>query len=116
MGLYFKNSTNELLWVAYAYESPGCDGGVNWAKKGWYKVPSGSTVKVYTGWVGGEKFFYFAEADDLSPSWAGPFFTPLPWNHFEWCWTTGSTNSRTLGLRKLDISSGYMDWTVSLSK
>ena len=116
MGLYFKNNTNEKLWVAYAYHSPGCEGGVDWAKKGWYGINPGGTVKVYSGWVGGDKFFFFAEADDLSPSWAGRFFTPLPWNAFDWCWNTGSTNARTLGLRKLEIPWQYMDWTVGLTK
>jgi hypothetical protein len=115
MGLYFKNKINETVWVAYAYHAPGCEGGVDWAKKGWFQVSPGATAKVYTGWVGGSKFFFFAEADDLSPAWSGPFFTHLPWNAFDWCWNTASTNGRTLGLRKLVISWEFMDFTVGLT-
>ena len=114
MGLYFKNKINETVWVAYAYHTPGCEGGVNWSKKGWFMVAPGATAKVYTGWVGGSKFFYFAEADDLSPHWSGPFFTHLPWSAFDWCWNTSSSNGRTLGLRKVQISWEYMDYTIGL--
>jgi hypothetical protein len=117
VGLYFKNKTNEFLWVAYGYYAPGCEGGVDWAKKGWWQIAPGMTKKVQSGYVGGQKFFFFAEADDLSPAWAGPFFTHLPWSAFDWCWTTASTNGRTLGMRKLGpISPLYWDYTVGLVK
>jgi uncharacterized membrane protein len=115
MGLYFQNKTGETLFVAYAYHHPGCEGGVDWAKKGWYQIAPGGTAKVLSGWVGGSKFFYFAEAADRSPAWSGPFFTQLPVNAFDWCWLTGSTSSRNLGLRKLEIAVQYQDWTVGLT-
>lgn len=57
MGLYFKNETSSPVWVTYAYYSPGCEGGVNWSKKGWYHVLPGHTAKVWSGWAGGDKFF-----------------------------------------------------------
>ena len=114
MGLYFKNKRSETVQVVFAYHRPGCEGGVNWAKKGWYKILPGNTAKVYTGWVGGSKFFYYAEAVDQSPSWAGPFFTHLPWNAFDWCWNTASNNGRTLGLRKIEISPQFLDYTINL--
>jgi Protein of unknown function (DUF1036) len=116
MALYFKNKTNELLWVAYAYHAPGCEGGVNWAKKGWWSIPPGMTVKVRSGYVGGQKFFFFAEADDFSPVWTGPFTTHLPWQAFDWCWTTGSTNGRILGMRKILTSVLNWDYIVGLVK
>ncbi len=115
MGLYFKNKTSEVVWVAYARHNPGCDG-PDWLKRGWWSILPFMTKKVESGWVGGSKYFYFAEANDLSPAWSGPFFTHLPWNSFEWCWNTASTNGRTLGLRKLEPSWQYMDYTVGLSK
>ena len=34
MGLYFQNGTGDTIFVAYAYNRPGCEGGVDWAKKG----------------------------------------------------------------------------------
>ena len=60
MGLYFQNGTGDTVWVAYAYNAPGCEGGVNWAKKGWYGIAPGGTAKVLTGWAGPGKYFFFA--------------------------------------------------------
>ena len=116
MGLYFMNITTEPVWVAYAYHAPGCEGGVDWSKKGWWKINPIQTKKVLSGWVGGSKYFFFAEADDFKPVWAGPFFTHLPWNAFDWCWNTASNNGRTLGLRKLVIPWYHMDYTVQLTQ
>ena len=33
------------------------------------------TVKVRSGWVGGQEWFFYAEANDFSPVWSGPYFT-----------------------------------------
>jgi hypothetical protein len=115
MGLYFTNKVNETVWVAYAFHVSGCEGGVDWEKKGWYQIAPGATAKVYTGWAGGSTFFFYAEGDNASPVWAGPFFTHLPWNAFDWCWNTASTNGRTLGLRKIEISWENMDYTIGLT-
>jgi hypothetical protein len=114
MGLYFKNKTNEFVWVAYGYYASGCAGGVNWAKKGWWQIPPGMTVKVRSGWVGGQKWFFYAEANDFSPVWAGPYFTFLPWAAFDWCWVTSAGSGRTLGMRKVYVDPWYMDYTIGL--
>ena len=113
MGLYILNNTTQSTWVVYAYASPGCEGGVDWAKKGWWEVTPGATAKIHTGYVGGSKFFYYAE-NDSGAQWAGPFFTNLPWNAFDWCWTTASSQGRQLGLRKLEIPWHILDYTLSL--
>jgi Protein of unknown function (DUF1036) len=114
MGLYFKNKTSEFVWVAYGYYAPGCAGGVNWAKKGWWQIPPGMTVKVRSGWVGGQKWFFYAEANDFSPVWSGPYFTFLPWAAFDWCWVTSAGSGRTLGMRKVYVDPWYMDYTIGL--
>jgi len=114
MGLYFKNKTNEFVWVAYGYYAPGCAGGVNWAKKGWWQIPPGMTVKVRSGWVGGQKWFFYAEANDFSPVRSGPYFTFLPWAAFDWCWVTSAGSGRTLGMRKVYVDPWYMDYTIGL--
>jgi len=115
MGLYFKNKTNELLWVVYGYYAPGCEG-VDWAKKGWWSLAPSQTKKVHSGYVGNSYWLFFAEADDFSPVWSGPYFTQIPWNAFDWCWNTGSTNSRTLGLRAFWVPWNYWNYTVGLVK
>ena len=111
MGLYFHNKTGATIWVAYAHHNPDCEGSSKWEKKGWYKATPGKTVKVWSGWAGGNKFFFYAE-DHAGHVWAGPFTTHLPWTAFSWCWNTGSTNSRVLGLRKIIASN--MDYTITL--
>jgi hypothetical protein len=111
MGLYFHNKTSSTVWVVYAYHSPGCEGGVNWTKKGWYKVSPAKTAKVWSGWAGGNKFFFYAE-DNSGHSWAGQFFTFVPPSAFSWCWNTASTNGKTVGFRKIHASN--MDYTINL--
>jgi hypothetical protein len=115
MGLYFKNGTADTLFVAYAYHSPGCEGGTNWAKKGWYRIAPGGTAKVFSGWAGPGKYFAFAENEARTRAWSGPFFTDLPSRAFDWCWNTGSTDSRTLGLFKIEVGAGILDHTVRLT-
>ena len=113
MGLYFQNGTANTVFVASAYNAPGCEGGVNWAKKGWYGIAPGGTAKVLSGWAGPGKYFFYAESN--SSRWSGPFFTPLPSRAFDWCWNTGSTDSRNLGLAKIEVGWGILDHTVRLT-
>lgn len=115
MGLYFHNATGDTVFVAYAYHSPGCEGGTPWAKKGWYRITPGATAKVLSGWAGDGKYFYFAENETRTKVWQGDFFTQLPSRAFDWCWNTGSTDSRTLGLRKFEVGWGVMDYTRRLT-
>jgi hypothetical protein len=115
MGLYFQNSTVDTVFVAYAYHAPGCEGGTDWAKKGWYRIGPGGTSKVLSGWAGPGKYFFFAESEPGTRAWSGPFFTPLPPRAFDWCWQTGSSDSRTLGLAKLEVGWGIRDYTLRLT-
>jgi hypothetical protein len=115
MGLYFQNRTGDTIFVAYGYHSPGCEGGVDWAKKGWYRIAPGDTAKVLSGWAGPAKYFFFAENESRTRVWAGPFFTQLPPRPFDWCWQTGSSDSRLLGFAKFEVGWGILDHTVRLT-
>jgi hypothetical protein len=112
MGLYFRNGRGDTLFVAYAYHAPGCEGGTDWAKKGWYRLAPGGTAKVFSGWAGPGKYFAFAENESRTWSATGPFTTQLPSRAFDWCWATGSTDSRELGLFKIEVGVGILDHTV----
>jgi hypothetical protein len=114
MGLYFQNQTNLPVWVCFAYYRPGCEGGVDWDKKGWYEVSPGQTVKVWSGWAGNNTFLFYAE-DGAGGVWEGPFPTFVPWNAFDWCWNTASNDGRTLGFRNFSVSWEYMDYTIQLN-
>ena len=56
MGLYFHNDAGSSISLVYGYSAPECEGGVTWAKKGWYNISPGGTAKVWSGWAGGRRF------------------------------------------------------------
>jgi hypothetical protein len=123
MAIYFRNSagTGSPLWVAFTQYYPPCGPSPNyWLKRGWYQVPSGGTVNVWNVTADGQKIFYYAE-DAFGNIWGNDpntdFFTQIPWQAFSWCWNTGSTTSRVLGLRKRIIPNPTPngDWFFNLT-
>lgn len=119
MGLYFRNRTQETLWVVFAYPDvdAGCEDegtGEQYVKTGWYSVAPGAEIKVYSGWVGGDAWFFYAEADDFSPTWAGDFHTLVPDAPFSMCWGLGVDPARDLGFRRVRPGAEIMDYTVVL--
>ncbi len=72
---------------------------------------------MWSGWAGGETFYYFAH-DAAGREWSGEFFTQVPSTAFDWCWNTGSTASSEVGFRKKvvedDFPPSVMDYTVNL--
>jgi hypothetical protein len=117
MGLYFANSTGERVWVVFAYPDDDrvCDAdgfSVDYFKKGWFSVEPGAEIKVYSGWVGGDAWFYYAEADDFSPVWSGEHFTDVPNSAFDNCWELGFSSARRLGFRRIRPGAEFMDYTV----
>lgn len=115
MGLYFRNEAWNPLWVAIGYPRRGCEGGVDYAKKGWWQVPAFETVKVWTGWVGGDPWFFYAEAHNPLTRWGGDYFTQVPNNAFDLCWNVGVNPSSNEGFGRVDISWEIMDYTIVLS-
>jgi hypothetical protein len=113
MGLYFRNNTPSPVWIVLGYHAPGCEGGVDWAKTGWYKVNPGSTAKVVSGYVGDQCWLYYAE-DDFGHVWSGPYNTFVPWSAFNWCWTTASTSGKSVGFRYWCIAWYYWNYTKVL--
>lgn len=69
MGLNFRNSTNAAIFVVFAYPDFSCTP-VNYSKTGWYRVNPGQTVQLWSGYAGGNTFFYYAE-DDFGREWRG---------------------------------------------
>lgn len=121
--LYFHNKTNATLWVVYADYDPNCEGRIQWKKHGWYKIDPGKKVKVtmnvfHSSALGtpleSHAFLYYAE-DHIGHTWGGECFTQIPENPFDWCWNTGSTNSRTLGLKKKILSPSDESYTQGLT-
>jgi len=118
MGLYFKNRTQARIWAVFAYPKKQCGektpAGVDYAKKGWYPVAPGQEVKVYSGWVGGDAWFFYAESDGGSPVWAGDYRTDVSIYAFDNCWDTGWSTGREVGCRRVRPGADVMDYTISL--
>ncbi|WP_229696122.1 DUF1036 domain-containing protein [Paenibacillus albidus] len=112
MGLNFRNSTNATVFVAYAYPNFNCSP-VNYAKIGWYRIEPGQTREVWSGFAGGNTFFYYAESS-FGRTWPGAYFTQLPTQAFHWCWNTGCTTCRNLGMRRIQVGSTIANYTVVL--
>ncbi|MEC4566028.1 DUF1036 domain-containing protein [Paenibacillus sp. CMAA1739] len=112
MGLNFRNSTNAAIYIAYAYPNSSCSP-VNYAKIGWYRVDPGQTIEVWSGYAGGNTFYYYAESS-FGRTWSGSYFTQLPSQAFHWCWNVGCTTCRNLGMRRIPISSIYANYTINL--
>jgi Protein of unknown function (DUF1036) len=113
LGLYFENATPSTVWVVYGHPSSYSWCNLGWYKKGWYKVDPGSTVKVWSGWIGGETFMYYAE-DDFGHVWAGTHHTFVPWDAFYLCWEDTSGAGEVAGFRYFYLGGVYMDYTKRL--
>lgn len=113
--LSFSNQYPSHVWLAIMWYTPGCSDGGDWTKKGWWSIDPGSSVNVLDLDLDETNRYYcfYAEADD-GAVWTGPYVRNLPYEAFEWCEWTGSTDSRDLGLRAFDISDND-DYTVNLT-
>jgi Protein of unknown function (DUF1036) len=115
MGLYFHNATGSTIDLAYAEYRSGCasEGSRPFVKRGWYSISPGQTRKVWSGWAGPKRFYYYAES--VTRIWGGDYVTAVPPQPFEWCWDTASTQSDNVGFDHLPPKGDLiMDRTVTL--
>lgn len=104
--LKIVNTYSTTMQTAIEFRRPGCPDGGDWEKKGWWVIDPGSSAVVWGGDVSdvNRYWLYYAEAWD-GATWAGPYTETLPHQRFDWCKNTSSTDSRTVGMRLLDIGS-----------
>jgi len=117
--LAFYNFAWQRLWVAYMFYSPDACGGEggNFQTIGWFPVDFASTVTVYANDlddVNNRYWFFYAENDDASLVWAGPWPVYVTDEAFNHCLKVGTTNSRRVGFREIDVGDNE-DFTVTLS-
>jgi hypothetical protein len=122
MGLYFHNKTNESIDLVFAHKYEDCEG-TQYKKKGWYTIAPGQKIKVWSGWAGSYKFYYYAENISRTRVWpreGRDYFTEIPNNAFDMCWDLASTTfghgpePKELGMGLIDPDWGVMDHTISL--
>jgi uncharacterized membrane protein len=115
--LAFCNSFHEEIWVAYMFYSPdtcGQDG--NFQTIGWFPMLPGQCTTVYGNSlddVNNRYWYYYAES--LSGStWSGPIEVYVTDEAFNHCYNIGTTQSRIVGYRLLDVGDND-DYTVTLT-
>lgn len=112
--LRFCNNYPETVWVTIEWYHPDCEDGGDWEKAGWWKIDPGQCKTAYGGSLRdvNRYWYFYAHASD-GAYWAGPYEDVVPHTAFDWCSDTGSTDSRVVGLRELDIDSND-NYTVNL--
>lgn len=113
MGLLFRNSTGSTVYVSYAYYDPSCRP-VTYAKVGWFRVFPGQQVQVWSGYAGGQTFYYYAESVS-GRRWGGPYFTQVPDFAYRWCWNTGCTVCTNVGFGRVDVGLIYFNQIINLT-
>ena len=118
--LQFVNATDQHLWAAYMFYAPDACGGEggDWQAIGWYHMsPGGSTIPYANDLedVDNRYWCYYAENEDQSRVWAGPYtvYTPNNGEAFNHCYKIGNTESRIIGMRLLDVGD-YNEFTLTL--
>jgi Protein of unknown function (DUF1036) len=112
MWLQFHNAHGHRLWLSVGYYSPGCEDGSNWAKRGWYELDPNQSAIVL--WTTNTYSTFYAEGED-GAHWSGPYVTELPFNAFDWCWFTGSTQGEDVGMRLITVSNAWAPWIGTLN-
>jgi uncharacterized membrane protein len=118
--LKFVNAYKEDIWVAYmflAQDVCGGEGG-DWQAIGWYHIaPGGSSVAYANDLddVNNRYWCYYAENQDRSVFWAGPYpvYVPADGSPFNTCYKKGVSNSRIIGMRLFDVDD-YDNFTMTL--
>jgi len=111
----FCNHYPTELWVCLLWYHPNCSDGGDWEKKGWWHLNPGECKIAFSGDLDevNRYWYYYAEAAD-GAYWAGPYGTNVSNDRFDWCINTGSSNSRNVGFRELDIGDND-DVTLNLT-
>jgi uncharacterized membrane protein len=114
MSLNFSNNYTAEVSIAIMWYTPNCPDGGDWSKAGWYNLAPGQFMTVFNGDLDeiNRYWCYYAEASD-GAFWAGDVVTQIPDRAFDWCINTGSSDSREIGFRVLDIDSND-DFTLNL--
>jgi len=112
MWLRFQNNYKAGLWLVIGYYHPNCPDGGDWGKKGWWRLEPGDADIVM--WTSNDYATFYAEADD-GEVWQGGYVTDVPYEVFDWCWDTGSTNSESVGMRLITMTNAGWPWIGTLN-
>jgi uncharacterized membrane protein len=116
-GLHFRNSTSSTVSVTIMYYDPaGCGGYGDWATQGWWNIAPGQAVNVKN--TSNRYATFHAYSDRLD--WSGPYRAYVKSSAFQSCVNIGSTDSRIVGERLVDLGDvgafPYTSYTVNLTQ
>jgi uncharacterized membrane protein len=93
----------------------GGEGG-GWQTIGWFSMEPFSPVTVYANDlddVHNRYWYYYAQNDDASFVWTGPYQVYVTDKAFNHCLNIGTSDSRIVGYRQIDVGDNE-DFTVTL--
>jgi uncharacterized membrane protein len=111
VALHFNNAYPSTIWTMIEWHHPGCEDGGDWEKAGWWKIEPGGSAIVHGGDLDKRYWYFYAHAAD-GAYWAGAYEEIVPHIAFDWCSDTANTDSRTIGMRELDVGDND-DYTLT---
>jgi uncharacterized membrane protein len=112
--LQFCNNYPADVWVCILWYHPGCPDGGDWEKAGWWHLAPGECKVVFGDDLEDINRYWYFHGDAADGAfWAGAPTIFVPFEAFDWCVDTASTDGFTVGLRELDVD-GNDDMTVNL--
>lgn len=119
MSLTFVNhysfTAGHDVWVAFMrLDRTACSGGDGFNAIGWYQIPAGGSMTVYTGDVSYNRYWaYYAESHD-GYTWNGNITAWVSNSAFQLCHGNVCTPCRQVGFRQLDVGS-FTNYTLTLT-
>ena len=112
--LTFCNQYTRQVWVAIMWYSPGCPDGGDWEKAGWWHINPAECQNIWDVDLDeiNQYYYFYAESDD-GAVWSGSTYVDVPYQRFDWCIGTSSSDSRSVGFQLFDVDSND-DFTMTL--
>jgi uncharacterized membrane protein len=113
--LQFHNAHDAAIWAMVEWSHPNCQDGGNWEKKGWWMIEPGQTAVVYGGDHHFNRYWYYYAHSSAGRQWGGSYSETVPPRSFQWCESTASSDSRTVGMGQIDVSATAAKHTLNFS-
>lgn len=102
--VHFINGYSRRVQVAICFYQPNpCSQyGEPWGTRGWWIIEPGGSKQVID--TNNRYMYFYAESVSDGRTWSGDLNVYVPLRAFDSCLNIGSTDSRIVGMRKLDLN------------